>query len=192
MLKRLVDMVVAFLAILLLSPLFLLLFIIMALSTGGTIFYKQERIGYKGIPFTMYKLVSMRPDAEKDGPKLWVEGDERQTKLGEFMRKHRFDELPQLWNILKGDISFVGSTRPERKFYIDQIVKVAPEYLSLLEVKPGLVSIGIVEYGYASSVEQMLERMKFDLQYLSNPSPFRDLQILMKAFWRVVLAKGKK
>ena len=185
-------MAVAFVAIVLLLPVFLLLFLITALYTGGTIFYCQERIGFKGVPFTMYKLVSMRSDAEKDGPRLWVEGDDRQTKWGELMRKHRFDELPQLWNILKGDMSFVGSTRPERKFYIDQIVKVAPEYLSLLEVKPGLVSNGIVEYGYASSVEQMLERMKLDLKYLENPSPFKDLQILVKAFWRVVLAKGKK
>ncbi len=192
MLKRLVDVVVALVAIVLLSPLFLLLFLLTALSSGGTVLYKQERIGYKRVSFTMYKLVSMYADAEKEGPRLWVEGDTRQTKWGEFMRKHRFDELPQLWNILKGDMSFVGSTRPERQFYIDQIVKVAPEYFALLDVKPGLVSIGIVEYGYASTVEQMIERMKLDMQYLENPSPFRDVQILVKAFWRVVLAKGKK
>jgi len=107
------------------------------------------------------------------------------------MRKRRFDELPQLWNILKGDMSFVGSTRPERKFYIDQVIKIAPEYISLLDIKPGLVSIGIVEYGYASSVEQMVERMQFDLKYLQNPSPFKDIQILFKAFWKVILGRGK-
>jgi len=191
MLKRFVDVIVAFVAIVILSPVFLLLMVITALSTGGIVFYKQERIGYKGIPFIIYKFVSMYPDAEKNGPALWVEGDTRQTKWGEFIRKRRFDELPQLWNILKGDMSFVGSTRPERKFYIDQVVKVAPEYLTLLDAKPGLVSNGIVEYGYASTVGQMIERMQFDLKYLQDTSPFKDLQILAKAFWKVVLGKGK-
>jgi lipopolysaccharide/colanic/teichoic acid biosynthesis glycosyltransferase len=192
MLKRFIDVIVAFVAIVVLSPLFLLLMIITALSTGGMVFYKQERIGYKRVPFIIYKFVSMHPDAEKNGPLLWVEGDPRQTKWGEFIRKRRFDELPQLWNILKGDMSFVGSTRPERKFYIDQLVKVAPEYLTLLDdAKPGLVSNGIVEYGYASTVGQMIERMQFDLKYLKDTSPFKDLQILVKAFWKVVLGKGK-
>lgn len=191
MLKRLVDVIVALLAIIILSPLFLLLILITAFSTGGVVFYKQERIGYKGVPFTIYKFVSMRPDAEKNGPALWFVGDPRQTKWGEFIRKRRFDELPQLWNILKGDMSFVGSTRPERKYYIDQLVKLKPEYSRLLDVKPGLVSNGIVEYGYASTVEQMIERMQFDLKYLQDTSPFKDLQILFKAFWKVVLGKGK-
>ena len=191
MFKRFVDIAVAFTAIVVLSPLFILIIIITAISTGGTVFYKQERLGYKAVPFIIYKFVSMYPDAEKNGPALWVEGDPRQTKWGEFMRKRRFDELPQLWNILKGDMSFVGSTRPERKFYIDQVIKIAPEYISLLDTKPGLVSIGIVEYGYASSVEQMVERMQFDLKYLQNPSPFKDIQILIKAFWKVILGRGK-
>ena len=164
---------------------------ITALVSGGTVFYRQERIGLKGKPFIMYKLVSMFPDAEKDGPRLWVEGDPRQTKWGTFMRKRRFDELPQLWNILKGDMSLVGSTRPERKYYIDQLVKVAPQYFKLLNIKPGLVSIGIVEYGYASSVEEMKERLQYDLQYLKDPSPFKDLHILIKAFWKVILGNGK-
>ena len=191
MLKRLVDVVVALVAILILSPIILLLMMITALVSGGTVFYRQERIGLKGKPFIMYKLVSMFPDAEKDGPRLWVEGDPRQTKWGTFMRKRRFDELPQLWNILKGDMSLVGSTRPERKYYIDQLVKVAPQYFKLLYIKPGLVSIGIVEYGYASSVEEMKERLQYDLQYLKDPSPFKDLHILIKAFWKVILGKGK-
>ena len=139
----------------------------------------------------MYKFVSMYPDAEKDGPLLWVPGDERQTKWGEFMRKRRFDELPQLWNILCGDMSLVGPTRPERKYYIDQLIKIAPEYKSLLTQKPGLVSIGIVEYGYASSVEQMVERMDYDLKYLQDTSPTKDLNILLKAFFKVILGRGK-
>ena len=191
MLKRLVDVVVSLVAILILSPIILLLMMITAMVSGGKIFYRQERIGLKGRPFIMYKFVSMFPDAEKDGPRLWVEGDPRQTKWGTFMRKRRFDELPQLWNILKGDISFVGSTRPERKYYIDQLVKIAPQYFKLLNVKPGLVSIGIVEYGYASNVEEMKERMQYDMQYLNNPSPYKDLHILIKAFWKVILGKGK-
>ncbi len=191
MLKRLVDVVVAFVAILIFSPIILVLMIITAIVSGGVIFYRQERIGLKGRSFIMYKFVSMFPDAEKDGPRLWVEGDPRQTKWGTFMRKRRFDELPQLWNILKGDISFVGSTRPERKYYIDQLVKIAPQYFELLNVKPGLVSIGIVEYGYASTIDEMKERMQYDMQYLNNPSQFKDLHILIKAFWKVILGKGK-
>ena len=191
MLKRLVDVVVAFVAILIFSPIILVLMIITAIVSGGVIFYRQERIGLKGRPFIMYKFVSMFPDAEKDGPRLWVEGDPRQTKWGTFMRKRRFDELPQLWNILKGDISFVGSTRPERKYYIDQLEKIAPQYFELLNVKPGLVSIGIVEYGYASTIDEMKERMQYDMQYLNNPSQFKDLHILIKAFWKVILGKGK-
>ncbi|MFP5041173.1 sugar transferase [Parasediminibacterium sp. JCM 36343] len=191
MLKRCVDVVVALVAIVILSPLFLLVLIITALSSGGAILYSQERIGYKGKPFMMYKFVSMYPDAEKNGPALWVKGDKRQTKWGVFMRKRRFDELPQLWNILKGDMSFVGSTRPERKYYIDQLVKIAPEYTNLLSIKPGLVSIGIVEYGYASSVAEMKERMQYDLAYLKNPSPFKDLRIIAKGMWKVLMGKGK-
>jgi len=191
MLKRVVDVVVALVAIIILFPFFILLMIITAISAGGRVFYCQERIGYKGKPFIMYKLISMYPDAEKNGPALWIKGDPRQTKWGAIMRKRRFDELPQLWNILKGDMSFVGSTRPERKFYIDKLIKIAPAYSQLLSIKPGLVSIGIVEYGYASSIEQMTERMQYDLEYLKNPSPFRDFQILYKAFWKVILGRGK-
>ena len=191
MLKRFVDVLVALVAIIVLSPLFLLVLLITALTSQGAVFYRQERIGCKEKPFVMYKFVSMYPDAEKDGPCLWIEGDKRQTKWGEFMRKRRFDELPQLWNILRGDMSFVGPTRPERKYYIDQLVKIAPEYKTLLNAKPGLVSIGIVEYGYASSVEQMKERMQYDMEYLKDTSPIKDLKILYLAFWKVILGRGK-
>ncbi len=191
MLKRFVDVLVALVAIVLLSPLFLLVLLITAITSKGAIFYRQERIGYKGKPFIMYKFVSMYPDAEKNGPCLWIEGDKRQTKWGEFMRKRRFDELPQLWNILRGDMGFVGPTRPERKYYIDKLVKIAPDYKTLLNAKPGLVSIGIVEYGYASSVEQMKDRMQYDMQYLKDTSPIKDLKILYRAFWKVILGRGK-
>ena len=191
MLKRLVDVVVALSAILIFSPIILLLMLITAMVSKGVIFYRQERIGLKGKPFIMYKLVTMIPDAEKDGPRLWVEGDPRQTKWGAIIRKRRFDELPQLFNILKGDMSLVGPTRPERKYYIDQLEKIAPQYMKLLNVKPGLVSIGIVEYGYASSIDEMKERMQYDMLYIKDSSPFRDVHILIKAFWKVILGKGK-
>jgi lipopolysaccharide/colanic/teichoic acid biosynthesis glycosyltransferase len=191
MLKRFVDVAIAIAALIILSPIILLLSIITAFSTGGRVIYCQERIGYKGIPFIMYKFVTMYPDAEKNGPALWIQGDPRQTPWGVFMRKHRFDELPQLWNIIKGDISFVGPTRPERKYYIDQLIKIAPAYQSLLNKKPGLVSHGIVAYGYASSVEEMAERMQYDLQYVNDTNPFKDFNIIIKAFWKVILAKGK-
>jgi lipopolysaccharide/colanic/teichoic acid biosynthesis glycosyltransferase len=191
MLKRFVDVLVALVAIVVLSPLFILVLLITALTSNGIIFYRQERIGYNWKPFVMYKFVSMYPDAEKDGPCLWVKGDKRQTKWGEFMRKRRFDELPQLWNILCGDMSLVGPTRPERKYYIDKLMQIAPEYESLLCKRPGLVSIGIVEYGYASSVKEMRERMQYDLQYIKDTSSIKDLKILIKAFWKVILGRGK-
>ena len=191
MLKRFIDVAVSLTAIIILLPIFLLLMIITALFSEGVVFYRQERMGRQLKPFVMYKFVSMYADAEKDGPSLWVYGDKRQTRWGEFMRKRRFDELPQLWNILRGDMSLVGPTRPERKYYIDQLMKIAPEYKSLLSQKPGLVSIGIVEYGYASSVGQMVERMQHDMKYLQDTSPFKDLNILIKAFWKVILGRGK-
>ncbi len=187
MLKRCVDIAVAGLAIIVLSPIIIVIALITAVFSQGRIIYKQERIGLNGQPFMMYKFISMYPDAEKDGPALWMEGDVRQTRWGVFMRKRRFDELPQLWNILIGDMSFVGSTRPERKYYVDQILAIAPAYANLLAIKPGLVSIGIVEYGYASSVKEMVERMQYDLTYLNNPSPFKDLKLIWRAFWKVML-----
>ncbi len=192
MLKRFIDVTIALVAIVILSPIFLLLILITAIASEGRIFYNQERIGYRLKPFVMYKFVSMYADAEKNGPSLWVLGDARQTKWGEFMRKHRLDELPQLWNILCGDMSFVGPTRPERKYYIDQLIKIAPDYQNLLSQKPGLVSIGIVEYGYASSVEQMAERMQHDLKYLQDTSLTKDLNILLKAFFKVILGRASR
>lgn len=139
----------------------------------------------------MYKFVSMYPDAEKNGPGLWYKGDPRQTRWGEFIRKRRFDELPQLFNVVKGDMGFVGPTRPERKFYIDQILEKNPDYALLLSERPGLVSNGIVEYGYASTVEEMLERMQYDIAYTKDPSYWKAVRVLVKGFWKVVLGKGR-
>ncbi len=190
MVKQLIDFIVAFIAVVLLSPLLLLLSIITAICNKGTVLFKQERIGQHGKPFTMYKFVSMYKDSEINGPQLWFEDDKRQTTWGKFMRKRRLDELPQLFNILMGDMSFVGPTRPERQFYIDQIVKLNPDYLKLLQHKPGLTSTGIVQYGYASSLSEMLERTEIDLQYLNNPSLSKDFLILFAAFKKIIVGKG--
>jgi len=189
MLKRLFDVLASCILLVMLSPFLLIIACITAISTKGSVIYTQERIGLNRKPFIMYKFVSMYADAEKNGPALWVLHDERQTKWGELMRKRRIDELPQLWNILKGDMSFVGATRPERLFYIQQIVQQNANYWKLLQQKPELISLGIIEFGYASSVEEMLQRMQFDLQYLQKVSWKSDLVIIAKAVYKVLFGK---
>ena len=153
-------------------------------------FFSQERIGYKGKPFVIYKFRSMHQDAEKNGPMLSSEDDERITKWGRVMRKWRLDELPQLWNIIKGEMSLVGP-RPERKFYVDQIVEQHSEYKYLFKVKPGLTSWGMVKFGYASSVDEMLQRMSFDLMYVENISLLLDLRIMILTLATILKGKGK-
>ena len=135
-------------------------------SSAGPVFYKQERLGFKGKPFTMYTLRSMYVNAEDNGPQLSSENDERITAWGRVMRKWRLDELPQLWNIIKGEMSLVGP-RPERKFYVDQVVALHPEYKYLFKVKPGITSWGMVKFGYASSIDEIVLRMPFDLLYFT-------------------------
>lgn len=157
--KRLLDVIVAFCAFLLLLPFMLYIALRVKLSSRGPIFYSQERIGYKGRPFRLYKFRSMFTDAEAAGPALSSDHDPRITRWGKVMRKWRLDELPQLWNILRGDMTLVGP-RPERRFYIDQIVRQYPYYKYLLKVKPGLTSWGLVQFGYAENVQQMIERCK--------------------------------
>ncbi|MFY7899933.1 MAG: sugar transferase [Chitinophagaceae bacterium] len=189
MLKRFCEIIASAFLLLLFLPFLLLIACITAFNSKGKIIYSQERIGLHRKPFMMYKFISMHSDAEKNGPALWVLNDERQTKWGEFMRKHRIDELPQLWNILIGDMSFVGATRPERMFYIEQIVQQNPNYWLLLQQKPGLISLGIIHFGYASSVNQMLQRMEYDLTYLKSASLFSDCMIILKAINKVLFAK---
>jgi exopolysaccharide biosynthesis polyprenyl glycosylphosphotransferase len=172
------------------SPIFLILAIVTKTTSKGPVFYRQERIGRNEKPFYIHKFRSMRIDAEKFGPQLAKEDDPRVTKWGKTMRKTRLDELPQFWNVLRGDMSVVGP-RPERQHFIEQIVEKTPNYKKLLRVKPGITSIGQVHYGYAENVDQMCDRMRYDLIYLQNINLNSDLNIILKTVKVMVQGKGK-
>ena len=188
--KRLFDILLALLALILLSPVFLITAIIVKCTSPGPVFYTQERIGYQGKPFKMHKFRTMYTDAESCGPALSRDDDPRITPFGRFMRKVRLDEIPQFYNVLKGTMSIVGY-RPERQFYIDQIIKRCPEYLLLQRIKPGITSWGQVKYGYASSVDEMCERLKYDLLYLENMSITTDIKILIYTIGIIFQGRGK-
>lgn len=187
--KRMFDVIVAAFCLIVFSPLMLICYILVKREDGGSAIFKQERIGLHGEPFYIYKFRSMRMDAEHDGPRLVAhEGDDRMTKIGKFMRDHHLDELPQLWNVLIGDMAFIGP-RPERKYFIDQIMEHDPRYVNLYQIRPGVTSYATLYNGYTDTMEKMLRRLELDLYYLEHRSFWFDCKILIKTFLKIVIGK---
>ena len=187
--KRVGDFLLATISLLLVSPLMLLIYIMVRCEDGGPAIFKQERIGRFGRPFNIYKFRSMTVDAEKNGPQLCShKKDERLTRIGKFLRKHHLDELPQLWNVLCGDMSFIGP-RPERKFYIDQIMERDPRYKNLYQIRPGVTSYATLYNGYTDTMEKMLRRLDMDLYYLEHRSWWFDARILGKTFIKIIFGR---
>lgn len=188
--KRMVDILASLFVLIIFSPVYIIVGMIVKFTTPGPIIFAQERIGIHGKPFNIYKFRSMYIDAEKHGPALSSEKDPRITRFGRFMRKTRLDEIPQFFNVLKGDMSLVGP-RPERQYFIDKIVEKASHYNHLLKVRPGITSWGQVKYGYAENVDQMVERLKYDILYIENMSLYVDVKILIYTVLIVLKGSGK-
>ena len=188
--KRAFDLSLALISLLVFSPLIALIALLIKWEDPkGDVVYKQERIGYKGRPFTLYKFRSMRMDAEaNNSPQLFTDGDSRLTKVGAFIRAHHLDEFPQLWNVIKGEMSFVGP-RPELQFFIDQIMEHNPDYTRLYAVRPGLFSYATLYNGYTDTIEKMLERLRLDLKYLDNYSLWVDVKIIFLTAFSIIFGK---
>lgn len=187
--KRLIDLFIALFCIVIFSPLFLFCYIAIKREDGGPAIFKQERIGRFGRPFTIYKFRSMTIDAENNGPALSNHShDKRLTKIGKFLRLRHLDELPQLWNVVKGDMAFIGP-RPERQFYIDKIMKEDQRYRYLYQIRPGVTSYATLYNGYTDTMEKMLVRLQMDLYYLEHRSWWLDLRILLLTFLRISFGK---
>jgi exopolysaccharide biosynthesis polyprenyl glycosylphosphotransferase len=188
--KRIMDVVLSTIALAILFPFFIFFSIMVKASSKGPIFYSHYRMGRYGKPFKIYKFRSMYIDAEKNGPALSSKHDPRVTPFGRVMRKVRIDELPQFFNVLKGDMAIVGP-RPEREFFITHIVERAPHYFHLLKVRPGITSWGQVKFGYAENVDEMIERLKYDLIYLENMSLYVDIKVMIYTIKTILEASGK-
>ena len=189
-LKRALDVGASVVFMALAWPVYLFTALMVRLSSAGPVFYRQARVGKNGVPFAIIKFRSMYVDAERLGPALSSDRDPRITPWGRFMRKVRLDEFPQFWNVLKGDMSLVGP-RPERQFFIDQILLIAPHYRHLHRVRPGITSLGQVKYGYAETVAQMVERLKFDILYIENMSLAMDFRVLLYTLKIILEGRGK-
>ena len=189
--KRVLDFIIAAVCLVVFAPLFLICIVAIWLEDGAPTIYRQERIGLHGKPFYIYKFRSMTRDAEKYGPQLLLEGalnDPRLTRVGRFLRAHHLDELPQLWNVVRGDMAFIGY-RPERKFYIDQIMERDPRYEQLYAIRPGVTSYATLYNGYTDTIEKMLCRLELDLYYLEHQSLWFDFTVLAKTFISIVFGK---
>ena len=187
--KRIFDFCLAAICLIIFSPLIAFCYYLIKKEDGGTVIFKQERIGLHGQSFYIYKFRSMKEGAEEDGPQLYNEKVEsRLTKTGKFIRDHHLDELPQFWNVLKGDMSFIGP-RPERKYYIDQIMKRDARYQWLYQIRPGVTSYATLYNGYTDTMEKMLRRLDLDLYYLEHRSWWFDAKILFKTFCNIIFGK---
>lgn len=187
--KRIADMVLSAMALVALLPVFAIVALLVKVDSKGSVIYRQTRVGLRNADFVIYKFRTMYTGAEGAEPLLSNAGDARVTRVGRFLRRHHIDELPQLWNVICGDMSIVGP-RPERRYYIDRILPLCPEYASLLSVRPGLTSLGSVRYGYASDVESMIERASYDLKYVNAMSFTTDLKIVAETIGIVVKGEG--
>ncbi len=188
--KRTFDILASFVGLLLLSPAFLYVYVRLKRQGDGPVIFRQERIGLGGRPFHILKFRTMRMDAEREGkPMLAEAGDDRLTPVGKFLREHHLDELPQLWNVFVGDMSFVGP-RPERKYFIDLIMKENPDYIYLYRMRPGITSLATIYNGYTDTMEKMLIRLQMDLEYLQKRSLWLDLRIVLTTV--SLIGHGKK